>query len=106
MDDRTGNTLLNLDYLISNFQYSHLWQFFEDLMDSKLKTLEIINDYNDIKLSVGDNKDVCDKVEKEIYSLLIDLEFLNKNITTTKTAMQFKSKECIQYFDAGEHFLN
>ena len=83
-----------------------MWQCRELLLDSKLEILELIDNYKDIILSEYSDENVHNQVEKEIYSLLVDLEFLNKNITTLKMAIKLKYKECIQIFDAGEHFLN
>jgi hypothetical protein len=106
MSNINKNILLNLDHLVKKFQYSHLWQCRELLLDSKLEILELIDNYKDIILSEYSDENVHNQVEKEIYSLLVDLEFLNKNITTLKMAIKLKYKECVQIFDAGEHFLN
>ena len=106
MSNRNKNILLNLDHLVNKFQYSHLWECKESLLDSKLEILELIDGFKDIILSEYSDDNIHNKVEKEIYSLLVDLEFLNKNITTVKMAIKLKYKECIQIFDAGEHFLN
>ena len=102
MSDTRGNTLLSLNYLIENFHYSHLWRCNEILLDNKLETLELIDKYSELRLS----GDVDNYIEKEIYSLLVDLEFLNKNITTLKMAIQLKYKECIEHLDTGTYFLN
>ena len=102
MSDTRGNTLLNLNCLIENFHYSHLWRCKEILLDNKLETLELIDSYNEIRMSGN----VDNYIEEEIYSLLVDLEFLNKNITTVKMAIQLKHKECVENLDTGTYFLN
>lgn len=97
-----GKILLDLDYLVENFKYSHLWKLNENLLDNKLETLIILDKYNEIKLSGN----IDSELEEEFYSFLIDLEFLNKNITTVQLAMKLKSKECIEHLDCGTYFLN
>lgn len=101
-----GNVILDLDYLINNFQYGHLWKCNEDLLDNKLETLQLIDRFNNIKLLGNIRKQELSIVMENIASLMVDLEFLNRNITTVQMAMQLVGKKAIEYLDTGTYFKN
>lgn len=105
-EDINNNIILDLDYLVDNFQYSHLWKCNEDLLNNKLETLELIERYNNIKLYGHIGESELTIVLNNLSTLIVDLEFLNKNIKTIQKAMQLTADKATQNSNIGSYFLN
>lgn len=96
------NTLLDYDILMKTKEYGHLCVELNNLKIIKADNLELIDGWNKCII------DFDGFSEKILYITIleIELDYINKNITTLELAIKMKEGEAVDFLDTGDYYLN